>query len=105
MPNATPAKFDPRTKVAIYGAGNSGIQLRRALIGSSQYNPVAFVDDDPSLWGQNIDTNKVYQPEKIPKLIERDGVVMVVGLVMGVVAIAVTATAATAIVIGANSFI
>ena len=74
MPHATPAKFDPRTKVAIYGAGNSGIQLRRALIGSAQYNPVAFVDDDPSLWGQNIDTNKVYQPDKIPKLIERDGV-------------------------------
>ncbi|WP_420345164.1 exopolysaccharide biosynthesis protein [Pelagibius sp.] len=38
-------------------------------------------------------------------LIERDGVVMIVGLVMGVVAIVVTVTAATAIVIGANSFI
>ena len=74
MPHATPAKLDPRTKVAIYGAGDSGTQLRQALSGSTHYKPVAFVDDDPSLWGQNIANNKVYQPEKIRKLIERDGV-------------------------------
>jgi FlaA1/EpsC-like NDP-sugar epimerase len=74
LPHATPAKLDPRTKVAIYGAGDSGTQLRQALSGSTNYKPVAFIDDDPSLWGQNIANNKVYQPDKIPKLIERDGV-------------------------------
>jgi len=74
LPHATPAKLDPRTKVAIYGAGDSGTQLRQALSGSTQYKPVAFIDDDPSMWGQNIANNKVYQPDKIPKLIERDGV-------------------------------
>ncbi len=74
IPYATPASFDPRTKVAIYGAGKTGLELSRALRGSGKYKTVAFVDDDKSLWGQIIDRTKVYRPDKIAKLIERNGV-------------------------------
>ena len=74
IPHATPARFDPRTRVAIYGAGNVGLQLLRALNESAQYKPVAFIDDDKSLWGQVIQRVKVYMPGKIAKLIERDGI-------------------------------
>ena len=48
--------------------------LLRALNESAQYKPVAFVDGDKSLWGQVVQRVKVYRPEKIAKLIERDGV-------------------------------
>lgn len=73
-PTATPARLDPRQRVLIYGAGDTGLQLFGALDGSPEYYPVAFVDDDKTLWGQNIRRLKVYRPEKIEKLIERKGV-------------------------------
>ncbi len=74
IPNITLASIDPRTKVLIYGAGNTGLQLLRSLRESRDYRPVALVDDNASLWGQNINKLKVYRPNKIKKLIERDGV-------------------------------
>ncbi|MEM8743972.1 MAG: nucleoside-diphosphate sugar epimerase/dehydratase, partial [Pseudomonadota bacterium] len=74
IPNITLASIDPRTKVLIYGAGNTGLQLLRSLRDSRDYRPIALVDDNASLWGQNINKLKVYRPNKIKKLIERDGV-------------------------------
>lgn len=74
MPGTTPASFDPRKRVAIYGAGDAGVQLVAALEGSARYKPIAFVDEDKSLWGQIINRLKVYQPAKIEKLVRRDGV-------------------------------
>ncbi len=74
MPGTTPASFDPRKRVAIYGAGDAGVQLVAALEGSTRYKPIAFVDEDKSLWGQIINRLKVYQPAKIEKLVRRDGV-------------------------------
>ena len=73
-PYATPARLDPRQRVLIYGAGDAGLQLLGALNGNRDYVPVAFVDDDKSLWGQHIRRLKVYRPEKIERLIERKGV-------------------------------
>lgn len=73
-PYATPARLDPRQRVLIYGAGDAGLQLLNALNGNPDYIPVAFVDDDKSLWGQSIRRLKVYRPEKIEKLTERNGV-------------------------------
>ena len=61
-------------KTLIYGAGTVGLQLLRALNVGREYKPVAFVDDDKSLWGQTINEVKVYMPDKIAKLIERNGV-------------------------------
>lgn len=74
MPGTTPASFDPRKRVAIYGAGDAGVQLVAALEGSARYKPIAFIDEDKSLWGQIINRLKVYQPSKIEKLVRRDGV-------------------------------
>lgn len=74
VPGTTPASFDPRKRVVIYGAGDAGVQLVGALKGSARYKPLAFVDEDKSLWGQVINRLKVYQPSKIEKLVRRDGV-------------------------------
>lgn len=41
-------------KVAIFGAGAAGRQLRNALQYSHQYNPVTFIDDDDNLAGSEI---------------------------------------------------
>lgn len=74
VPGATPASFDPRIKVVIYGAGETGLQLLQELKNNTQYRPIALIDDDKSLWGQIIGGVKVYRSEKIAKLIERDGI-------------------------------
>ena len=74
VPNITFASIDPRTKVLVYGAGDTGLQLLRSLRDSKDYKPVALVDDNASLWGQNIHRIKVNRPSKIEKLIEREGV-------------------------------
>ncbi|MDA7947362.1 MAG: polysaccharide biosynthesis protein [Hyphomicrobiaceae bacterium] len=74
IPNVTLASIDPRMKVLIYGAGDTGLQLLRSLRDSRDYRPIALVDDNASLWGQRINKLKVYRPNKIKKLIERDGV-------------------------------
>ncbi|MEM9103474.1 MAG: polysaccharide biosynthesis protein, partial [Pseudomonadota bacterium] len=39
----------PQQSVVIYGAGSSGMQLCSALSHSSEYKPVAFIDDSTSL--------------------------------------------------------
>jgi FlaA1/EpsC-like NDP-sugar epimerase len=74
VPNVTLASLDPRQKVLIYGAGTAGLELLRALNDSKDYRPIAFVDENDSLWGQRINKLKVYRPDKIAKLIQRDGV-------------------------------
>lgn len=74
VPNATPARLDPRLPVLIYGAGDVGQQLMRALEQSREYKPVAFVDDDKTLWGQVVQRLRVYKPDRIDKAIERHGV-------------------------------
>lgn len=70
-PHATPANFDPRKPVVIYGAGSAGMQLMHALEQSQDFRPVAFVDDDKTLSGQIIHKVKVYGPEKIDLLIRK----------------------------------
>lgn len=73
IPNVTMASLDRRVKVLIYGAGDTGLELLRALQDSQEYLPIGFIDDNASLWGQSIHKIKVYRPNKIPKLIKRDG--------------------------------
>lgn len=72
--NVTLASLDRREKVLIYGAGDTGLELLRALNDSLQYHPIGFVDDNESLWGQRIHKLKVYRPEKIGQLVNRNGV-------------------------------
>lgn len=73
VPNVTLASLDRRNKVLIYGAGETGLELQRALQ-DSDYHAIGFLDDSPSLWGQSINRLKVYNPNKLAKLIRRDGV-------------------------------
>ena len=74
VPNVAMAHLDPRQRVLIYGAGAAGLELLRALTNSKEYEPIGFVDDNRSLWGQKIHTLKVNKPEKLTNLIQRNGV-------------------------------
>ena len=74
-PNARPARFDEhRSKVLIYGAGPTGVALLEALRRSRDSTLIGFVDETRSLWGQDVSGLKVYRPEKLGKLVSRDGV-------------------------------
>ncbi|MFO1173563.1 MAG: nucleoside-diphosphate sugar epimerase/dehydratase [Hyphomicrobiaceae bacterium] len=74
VPNATPARFDQERKnVIIYGAGVTGVQLVQALRLSHDYLPIGFIDENQNLWGQMVGGLKVYRPQKIAKLIQREG--------------------------------
>ncbi|MGQ0674111.1 MAG: polysaccharide biosynthesis protein [Hyphomicrobium sp.] len=60
--------------VVIYGAGQMGVELLQALSRVRDRNAVGFIDPAPSLWGQKIGGIKVYRPDKLERLIEREGV-------------------------------
>ena len=60
-----------RTPVIIYGAGEAGAQLANALRYSAEFTPVAFVDDNPQLWGSVVLGLKVRAPFKLPRLVTR----------------------------------
>lgn len=56
--------------VIIYGAGEAGAQLASALAHSSEYRPVALVDQKTSLHGKRVGALEVFPPERLPTLIE-----------------------------------
>lgn len=58
-----------RTPVIIYGAGEAGAQLVHALRYSAEFEPAAFVDDNPQLWGSVVLGLKVRAPFKLSRLI------------------------------------
>ena len=60
-----------KKRVAIYGAGNAGQQVAAALYRSNEHLPVLFVDDDPSLSGQQLGRLKVYDAESALKVIAK----------------------------------
>lgn len=62
------------TVVAIYGAGKAGRELTRALSQSNRYKIAAYIDDEPALFGSEIDGIKVYSPISIEKIISSFGV-------------------------------
>ncbi|WP_411688186.1 polysaccharide biosynthesis protein [Acinetobacter indicus] len=53
----------PKKRIAIYGAGNAGQQVAATLNRSNEHLPLLFIDDNPSLSGQNIGGIDVYLPE------------------------------------------
>jgi FlaA1/EpsC-like NDP-sugar epimerase len=55
--------------VIIYGAGQSGRQLAKALTQSNQYKLIAYIDDDPVLFQTEIDGVKVFAPISLDGLI------------------------------------
>ncbi|WP_417223857.1 polysaccharide biosynthesis protein [Amphritea sp.] len=58
-------------RVLIYGAGSAGRQLATALGESGEFSAIAFIDDDPTLNGMDINDLRVYGPTDIAGLIER----------------------------------
>lgn len=68
FPRSTAQKH--KQPVLIYGAGSSGRQLAQALLNGEQYQPVAFVDDDPKLQRSTILGLPVGCPEQIVSFIE-----------------------------------
>lgn len=52
-----------KKRIAIYGAGYAGQQVAATLNRSNEHLPVMFIDDNPSLSGQNIGGIQVYAPE------------------------------------------
>jgi len=52
----------PKKRIAIYGAGYAGQQVAATLNRSHEHLPIIFIDDNPSLRGQNIGGVQVYSP-------------------------------------------
>jgi len=63
-----------RTRVLIYGAGTEGVQLLEALRRSRDHEAIGFIDDTPSLIGQQVAGLKVYRVGKLARFVERDAV-------------------------------
>jgi UDP-N-acetylglucosamine 4,6-dehydratase len=55
-------------RVVIYGAGSAGIQLASALRVSSEMQPIAFIDNNPSLHKTYLGGIKVLGPSQLKKL-------------------------------------
>ncbi len=68
---------DHAPKVAIYGAGSAGNQLAIALKMGRAMQPVAFIDDDPNLVRRYIAGLKVYSPQEIQTLVDKEEITQV----------------------------
>jgi FlaA1/EpsC-like NDP-sugar epimerase len=66
-----------KERVAIYGAGTSGLQVYKALLHGNDYKPVLFVDDNISKQGMILDSLPVYSTHNIFSLLERHGITKV----------------------------
>jgi FlaA1/EpsC-like NDP-sugar epimerase len=62
-----------KARVIIYGAGQSGRQTAHSLWQGAEYAPVAFVDDNPELWGSQIAGLRVFPPSELDRLIRDEG--------------------------------
>lgn len=60
----------PPTRVLIYGAGTTGVQLAAALKADEMIVPVGFVDDNPALQSLTVAGLPVRSPDNIRKIIE-----------------------------------
>jgi len=67
-------KQSSKNNVIIYGAGSAGRQLLTALQQSSEYHPVAFIDDANELKKQSISGVEVFAPNEIKGLINKSEV-------------------------------
>ncbi|MFN3292771.1 MAG: polysaccharide biosynthesis protein [Gemmobacter sp.] len=61
-----------KTRVIIYGAGQSGRQTAHSLWQGTEHSPAAFVDDNPDLWGTQILGLRVWPPSELDRLIRSE---------------------------------
>ena len=64
-------------RALIYGAGEAGRQLARAMAHSYDMRVVGFVDDDPMLQGQVMHGLKIFAPDELDALVRARGVASV----------------------------
>lgn len=63
-----------KEKVIVYGAGEAGDQVVRAMQNGDTFSPVAFVDDQMSLQGKRVSGLLVYSRDDLVQLIEQSDV-------------------------------
>lgn len=65
--------YDNRSKknVIVYGAGDAGIQIGRALDNDQAYKLIAYIDDNINKCGQKISSIKIYHSSEISNLISK----------------------------------
>ena len=61
-------KKDKQPKFLIYGAGESGRQLARAMSGNQEMQVVGFLDDNKNLHGHVLNGQPIYNPSDLSKL-------------------------------------
>lgn len=66
-----------KERVAIYGAGTSGMQVYKALLHGKDYKPILFLDDNLAKQGMILDGLPVYSASSIDRLLERHGITKV----------------------------
>ncbi len=62
-----------KTRVIIYGAGQSGRQTVHSMWQGLEHTAVAFVDDNPDLWGSQITGLRVFAPSELERLVRDYG--------------------------------
>jgi FlaA1/EpsC-like NDP-sugar epimerase len=62
---------DDAEPLIIFGAGAAGRQIAAALLGSREYRPVAFVDDQRSMQGAVISSLPVVAPTGLPTIVRK----------------------------------
>ncbi len=60
-----------KTPVLIYGAGTAGSQLAMALTVGHEYDPIAFIDDNPEMQSSTVQGLSIYSAKHLPLLIHR----------------------------------
>ncbi len=61
----------------VYGAGEAGIQVVKAIQENKEISVKGFLDDDIHKQGFLIDGKRIYAPNKLKKLIERKGISLI----------------------------
>ena len=65
------------TKALVYGCGQSGRQLVRAMQDSSEILIKGFIDDDNEQQGFYIDGKRIYSPNNLQKIIEKKNITLI----------------------------
>ncbi|SOC57479.1 NDP-sugar epimerase, includes UDP-GlcNAc-inverting 4,6-dehydratase FlaA1 and capsular polysaccharide biosynthesis protein EpsC [Chromohalobacter canadensis] len=66
--------YTEKEPVAIYGSGDSGVQLALALSNGREFDTVAFLDDDSGLWNCTIKGVKVHDPSRFKAVAQELGI-------------------------------
>lgn len=63
-----------KRNAVIYGAGKLGIELLTSVRAARDRRIVGFIEPSPTMWGQYVSGVRVFAPERLARLIERDKV-------------------------------